>query len=194
MLSKKRLELNIAIFASHNGSVLESLLDAGFNVKLIITNNSDAPVIQKAHRNGIACEVVNERLYPNKVTQTILNKLEAYDIDLIILAGYMKMLPKELVKRYRNRIVNSHPSLLPKFGGAGMYGRRVHEAVVAAGERESGVSVHYVEEEYDSGEIILQKSLEVDPLWDAALLEAAVKEIEPAAVIEALRKIENDRS
>ncbi len=186
--------MNIAIFASHNGSILEPLLQAGFDVKLVITNNTDAPVIKKALQKGITCEVVNERLYLTGVTRTILEKLQEHNIDLIVLAGYMKMLPEELVKRYRNRIVNSHPSLLPKFGGAGMYGRRVHEAVVAAGERESGVSVHYVEEEYDSGEIILQKSLEVDPLWDAALLEAAVKEIEPAAVIEALRKIEDDRS
>ena len=186
--------LKIALFASHNGSVLEPLLHAGFDVGLIITNNSNAPVIQKAQAHGIAYEVVNERLYPNEVTQTILKKLEEHGIDLIVLAGYMKMLPDVLVDRYKKRIVNSHPSLLPKFGGAGMYGRYVHEAVIEAGESVSGVSVHYVEKEYDSGEVILQKSLDVDPSWDAAQLEAAVKKIEPGAVVEALERIADDRS
>ena len=185
--------MNIALFASYNGSVLEPLLDAGFDVGLIITNNSNAPVIQKAQANGIPCEVVNERLYGGEVTKTILQKLGEYDIDLILLAGYMKMLPEELVDRYKKRIVNSHPSLLPKFGGAGMYGRYVHEAVIEAGEKVSGVSVHYVEPEYDSGEIILQKSIEVDPSWGASQLEAAVKKIEPKAVIEALQRIKDDR-
>ena len=186
--------MNIALFASYNGSVLEPLLDAGFDVGLIITNNSNAPVIQKAYTHGIPCEVINERLYPGSVTQTILKKLGEHEIDLIVLAGYMKMLDDALIERYKKRIVNSHPSLLPKFGGAGMYGRYVHEAVVQAGERSSGVSVHYVEKEYDSGEIILQKSIEVDPSWDASQLEAVVKKIEPKAVIEALQWIKDDRS
>ena len=186
--------LKIALFASHNGSVLEPILQAGFDVQLVITNNSNAPVIQKAARYDIACEVVNEKLYPEGATEAILKKLDEKEIDLIVLAGYMKMLSGKLVKRYQKRIINSHPSLLPKYGGEGMYGRYVHEAVIAASERESGVSVHFVEEEYDSGEIILQKRVKVDPSWDAATLEAAVKKIEPDALIEALRKIENDRS
>ncbi len=181
--------MNIALFASHNGSVLEPLLRAGFNIKLIITNNSNASVIQRAQANGIVCEVVNERLYPHRVTGTILEKLEEHDIDLVILAGYMKKISKELIRRYPRRIVNTHPSLLPKFGGTGMYGRKVHEAVLAAGERESGVSAHFVDEEYDSGEIILQRRLRVDPSWDAEKLEAAVKQIEPAVLIEALQRI-----
>jgi len=99
-----------------------------------------------------------------------------------------------LIACYKRRIINTHPSLLPKFGGSGMYGRYVHEAVIAAGERQSGVSVHFVEEEYDSGEIILQKSLSVDPSWDAQALEAAVKQIEPDALIEALQRLDDDRS
>ncbi len=185
--------MNIALFASHNGSVLEPLLQAGFDVGLIITNNSNAPVIQKAQANGIPCEVVNERLYGGEVTKRTLQKLQEHDIDLIVLAGYMKMLDGALIERYEKRIINSHPSLLPKFGGAGMYGRYVHEAVVQAGERSSGVSVHYVEREYDSGEIILQKSIEVDPSWNASQLETAVKKIEPEAVIEALQRITRDR-
>ena len=186
--------MNIALFASHNGSVLEPLLDAGFDVELIITNNSNAPVIKKAHTHGIACVIINERLYPGGVTETILQKLQEHKIDLIVLAGYMKMLDDALVERYKRRIINTHPSLLPKFGGSGMYGRYVHEAVIAAGERQSGVSVHFVEEEYDSGEIILQKSLSVDPSWDAQALEAAVKQIEPDALIEALQRLDDDRS
>ncbi len=182
------------MFASYNGSVLEPILQAGFDVELVITNNSNAPVIQKAAKHDIACEVINEKIYPERVTKVVLKKLDEKGIDLIVLAGYMKMLPSELVKRYQKRIINSHPSLLPKYGGEGMYGKFVHEAVIAAGERESGVSVHFVEEEYDSGEIILQKRLKVDPSWDAGALEAAVKQIEPEAVIEALEKIRDDRS
>ena len=186
--------MNIALFASHNGSVLEPILRAGFDVRFIMTNNTNAPVIQKAAEHGIACEVINERLYPGKVTQKILEKLEEHEIDLIVLAGYMKMLPSELIQRYNRRIINTHPSLLPKFGGAGMYGRYVHEAVIEAKEKQSGVTVHYVDEEYDSGEIILQKSLTVDPQWDAKQLEAAVKQIEPDALIEALQRLSDDRS
>ena len=186
--------MKIALFASHNGSVLEPLLEAGFDIRFIMTNNTNAPVIQKAAANKIACAVVNERLYPGRVTQKIMEKLEEYEIDLIVLAGYMKMLPSELITRYKKRIVNTHPSLLPKFGGAGMYGRNVHEAVIEAKEKQSGVSVHFVEEEYDSGEIILQKSIDVDPSWDTQALEAAVKQIEPEALIEALQRVDDDRS
>ena len=186
--------MNIALFASHNGSVLEPLLQAGFDILFIMTNNTNAPVIQKASANAIDCEVINERLYPGRVTQRILERLEEHEIDLIVLAGYMKMLPSELIERYKRRIINTHPSLLPKFGGEGMYGRYVHEAVIAAGEKRSGITVHFVEEEYDSGEIILQKSIAINPSWDAQALETAVKQIEPDVLIEALQRLDDDRS
>ncbi len=177
--------MRIALFASYNASVLESILSKGHEVVLIITNNANANVIERAKRLGIVCEVVNDTLYEDP-TLKMLELLEKSHCELVVLAGYMKLLDERIVQAYQRRIINSHPSLLPKFGGKGMYGRRVHEAVIAAKERYSGVSVHYVSSEYDKGELILQKKLQVDPNWDAKRLESAVKQLEKEAVTEAL--------
>lgn len=185
--------MKIALLASGNGSVLESLLEAGYSVELIVTNNTNAPVREKAQKLEIACEVVNEKRYPNGVDAKLLELLEVYGIDWIVLAGYMKRLSPLVISKYRRRIVNSHPSLLPKYGGKGMYGRRVHEAVIASGEDVSGVSVHFVDEEYDSGEIILQKVVPIKPHWDAASLEEEVKKVEKSALVEALGYCLSDR-
>ncbi len=178
--------MKIVVFASYNASVLENIIANGFEVVLIITNNTDAPVREKAKRLGILCEVVNEKRYDD-VTKRILALLKKHGCELIVLAGYMKFVDPKIIQEYERRIINSHPSLLPKFGGVGMYGRRVHEAVIEAKERESGVSVHHVTKEYDSGEIIVQKKLIVDPAWDVETLEKAIKELEKEAVVEALK-------
>ncbi len=181
--------MRFALFASYNGSILESLLENGFDVALIITNNPDAFVLQKAKRLGIPHHIVNEKLYGKDYHDKILSLLESYAIGCILLAGYMKKIDAKVLRRFPKRIVNSHPSLLPKYGGKGMYGRRVHEAVIASKEAKSGVTVHFVEEEYDSGEIILQKELFIDPAWSVEQLETKVKKLEKEAVIEALATI-----
>ena len=181
--------MKLALFASYNGSILESVLQNGFTVALIVTNNTDAFVIEKANRYAIPCYVVNEKLYGKDYHDKILSLLESHDIDTVLLAGYMKKIDPTVLRRFPKRIINSHPSLLPKFGGKGMYGRKVHEAVIAAKETKSGVTVHFVEEEYDTGEIILQKELPIDPAWDARKLETEVKKLEKEAVIEALKTI-----
>ncbi len=180
--------MNIAIFASYNASVLEEILQNGFNVKLIITNNSNANVLNKAKKYGIKSVLINKKLYQNE-TKKILEVLKEHKIDLIVLAGYMKKIDKEIVKKYKNKIINSHPSLLPKYGGEGMYGINVHKEVIRNKEKISGATIHYVDIEYDSGEIILQEKLNVNPNWDEFELEAHIKELEKKAIVKALKSL-----
>ncbi len=112
-----------------------------------------------------------------------------FKIDYIFLSGYMKKIEKNLLKEFPNKIINSHPALLPKFGGSGMYGRFVHEAVIKAKEKESGCTIHYVNENYDEGEYILQKSISLLQDEKVETLEEKIKELEKAAVVEAFLKL-----
>ena len=104
--------------------------------------------------------------------------MERYRIDLLILAGYLKKIPDKLVDSYPKRIVNIHPSLLPAYGGKGMYGSRVHRAVLEAGEKQSGITIHYVNEQYDEGEVIFQETLSIDPEWKIEELQGAIHALE----------------
>lgn len=183
---------NIAIFASYNASALDSIQKAvdernlDLNVALIITNNSNANVLNKGVKYNIPHFVVNDKLHEN-VDETIIKLLDEHSCEYIFLAGYMKKISSILTNRYK--IINSHPALLPNYGGKGMYGRYVHEAVVANGEKISGVTIHHVNENYDEGGIILQKSLELNENENAESLESRIKELEQTAIIEALQKI-----
>ena len=175
---------NIAIFASHNGSLLETIYNKFKDkVSLVITNNSNAPVLKKANFYNIPNFVVNSKLYtnPDKQIEKLLNK---YKCKNIFLAGYMKKLSANLTNNYN--IINSHPALLPKFGGKGMYGKFVHKAVIEAKESQSGVTFHYVNENYDEGDIILQKSIKIYEGETAQELEERIKQLEKETVIEAL--------
>ena len=180
----------IALFASHNGSVFESIYkytqNSNHSIELIITNNSDANVLSKAKQYNINAHVVNNKTDENP-TQKILDLLKQHNCNLIILAGYMKMIPKELTDNYT--IINSHPALLPSYGGKGMYGRNVHEAVIANKEKISGVTIHFVNEVYDDGEIILQKSLELSENETVESLEQKIKELEQSVMIEAINLV-----
>lgn len=161
------------------------------NISVIITNNSNANVIQKAKNYNIPCVVVNSKTYPNSnLDNTIKEILQDYKTDYVLLAGYMKKIGLDMIRAYSNRIINSHPALLPKYGGEGMYGRFVHEKVIANKEAISGVSIHYVDENYDEGEIILQKSINIDPSWDVDILEQKIKQLEQIAIIEVLVNLE----
>ena len=181
---------NIALFASYNGSILETLCEASLNgelpinIALILTNNQNANVLKKAKERNIPHFVINDTLYEDK--DKIIDKLlEEHQCEYIILAGYMKKISPFLTNKYF--IINSHPSLLPKYGGKGMYGRKVHESVVANKEKESGVSVHRVNEHYDEGAILLQKKLLLNESETAESLEKRVKELEKTAMLEALK-------
>ena len=145
----------IAVLASGSGSNLQALLDyldalgtaAPAQVVFVGSNRGDAPALQRATSRGIATAVLTD---PTDGA-ALLALLEQQRTDLLVLAGYVKLVPAAVTRRFRGATVNVHPALLPKFGGAGMYGRRVHEAVIAAGEHESGATVHFVDDEYDRG-------------------------------------------
>ena len=150
----------IALFASGSGS------NADVETALILSNNPNAGVIDRARRGFGQTVRVPVVLFDRPTfyeTNQITQLLQKQGIDLIVLAGFMWLMPGELVRAFANRIVNIHPALLPKFGGKGMYGHHVHEAVVTAGETESGVTIHYVNEHYDEGQIIFQARCPVLP-------------------------------
>lgn len=193
--------MNLAIFASYNGSILEPILEniqnntLNIKISIIITNNSNAFVIQKAKKQNIPYKIINQTLFPNQdLNMIILDELKNAKIDYILLAGYMKKIDEPLIKAYPNKIINTHPSLLPKYGGVGMYGRSVHEAVLQNSEKESGVTAHYVDSNYDEGVIIAQKSLKIDSLWDIEKLEKSIKNLEQIMIIDVLRDISKDES
>lgn len=156
----------IAIFASGNGTNAEHIVkyfmnNPGVNVGLILTNNPKAGVLIRAEKLGVETVVFNRDTFYN--TNDIVDILEINNIDLIVLAGFLWLVPQNILKNYRNRILNIHPALLPKYGGKGMYGHHVHEAVIGAGEKKSGITIHYVNEKYDDGQIVFQKKLDVLP-------------------------------
>lgn len=157
---------NIAIFASGNGTNAENIIkyfsgNKDIKVKIVMANKADAFVLERAHRLGIPTLYINREQWADATH--ILTLLHEQQIDFIVLAGFLARIPDALLHSYPNRIVNIHPSLLPKFGGKGMYGNKVHEAVVAAGETESGITIHYLNEHYDEGQIIAQYRCPVMP-------------------------------
>lgn len=157
---------NIAIFASGNGTNAENIIkyfsgNKDIKVKIVMANKADAFVLERAHRLGIPTLYINREQWADATH--ILTLLHEQQIDFIVLAGFLAHIPDALLHAYPNRIVNIHPSLLPKFGGKGMYGNKVHEAVVTAGETESGITIHYLNEHYDEGQIIAQYRCPVMP-------------------------------
>ncbi|HIO41177.1 MAG TPA: phosphoribosylglycinamide formyltransferase [Candidatus Marinimicrobia bacterium] len=160
---------NIAVFVSGGGSNFKAIhhqiqkREIPGEIVLVISNNPNCGAIEYANENSISHVIINETRYPNPHTRDefLIETCLKAEIDLICLAGYMKMLPPAFVKQYENKILNIHPGLLPEFGGKGFFGMRVHEAVINSGKRESGATVHFVDEIYDHGPIILQKKVEV---------------------------------
>jgi phosphoribosylglycinamide formyltransferase-1 len=161
-MRKKR----IAIFASGSGTNAEKIMshfrDHDFGeVSIVLSNKPDALVLERAARFNIRSLVFSrDEFYGTSKIKDLLSEL---GIDLIVLAGFLWLIPEDLIRIYPERIVNIHPALLPKYGGKGMYGRHVHEAVIASGDKESGISIHYVNEVYDEGRIIFQEKCEVKP-------------------------------
>lgn len=186
------MKLRTAVFASGGGSNFQALLDhqgpsCAWEIVLLVTDRGDASAIERARRAGVPVTVAPPGgRDPEAVAAELLGTLDEHEVDLILLAGYLKLVPREVVERYRGRILNIHPALLPKFGGQGMYGMRVHRAVLEAGERESGASVHLVDEEYDRGAVIAQRRVPVHaddtPETLAARVLAVEHELYPAAV------------
>ena len=162
-------DTNVAVFASGGGSNFQALIDKKeegklhVNFAVLVGNNSKAKAFERARNHNIPTLHIAPSHFEdeNEYTEKLLSELDSRNTDLIVLAGYMKMIPKALVQKYHNRIINIHPALLPSFGGVGMYGKRVHQAVLDYGAKVSGITVHLVDEEYDRGPIILQATAEV---------------------------------
>ena len=162
------MTLRAAVFASGRGSNFRVLAahakkSALWEVALLLTDHPDAPVLELARELGIEAVILSRSRDPEEGAAAILGALEPRGIDFVLLAGYLRLIPARVVDRYRGRMLNLHPALLPSFGGKGMYGMRVHEAVLAAGVALTGVTVHFVNEEYDRGAILAQWPVPVIP-------------------------------
>lgn len=151
--------INIAVFVSGNGTNCENIIkyfqdDNDINISLVISNRQDAYALKRAAKYGVTCKVLSKSEINDE--HIILPILQKFSIDFIVLAGFMLIVPEFIINKYYNKVINIHPSLLPKFGGKGMYGHHVHEAVKAAGETETGITIHFVNNICDGGEIIAQ--------------------------------------
>ncbi len=181
---------NIVVFASGNGTTLQSIIDAiknknlEANLSLVVSNNPNAFALERAKEANISTYLIKEK-NPDKIDEELENELSKYEIDLIVLAGYLKLIGKRLLSKYT--IINTHPALLPKYGGKGMYGMNVHRAVIAAKEEYSGVTLHYVNSEYDRGPTIMQTSVKVMPNDTPEDLALRVQTAEKIQLIEALK-------
>jgi phosphoribosylglycinamide formyltransferase-1 len=157
---------NIALFVSGTGSNARKIIEYfqnnnQVNCPLLISSKSTAPALQMATEYGLETIVLNRSDFYE--SEHLLSVLEKYDIHLLVLAGFLWLIPPYLITAYPGAIINIHPALLPKYGGKGMYGSHVHQAVKAAGETESGITIHYVNEQYDEGDIIFQASCPLQP-------------------------------
>jgi formyltetrahydrofolate-dependent phosphoribosylglycinamide formyltransferase len=182
------------VLASGDGTNLQALLDtlgpdAPAHVVRVVTNRADAGALERARQAGVPTTVLRDPADAAELLAALA------DADLVVLAGYLKLVPPAAVARYRHRLINIHPALLPDFGGPGMYGRRVHEAVLASGATVSGATVHYVDEQYDRGPIIAQRRVPVRPDDTPDTLAARVLDAEhellPEVVIDLARKIQH---
>lgn len=187
--------MRIAILASGSGTNAQQLM-AHFSasptaeIALVACDKPGAGVVQRTWDHGVPCYLFGA---PELADGTVQHELEAAGIHVLVLAGFLRLLPPQLVQAWPDRILNIHPALLPKFGGKGMYGERVHAAVLAAGERESGITIHLVNERYDEGRVLFQAKCPVLPNDDAATLAARIHALEhthyPVAVEDFVRSL-----
>jgi phosphoribosylglycinamide formyltransferase 1 len=189
--------MNLAFFASHRGSNMQAVLQACKDGRLsarpcvVISNNGQAEALQRAKQEGLPAYYLSIKTHPEpeRLDEAILQTLQVYQPDLVILAGYLRKLGAKTLAHYQGRIINIHPALLPKYGGQGMYGIHVHEAVLAAGEQETGVTIHLVDEEYDHGEIIAQCRVPVGEQDTVEALAQRVLACEHAFLVSTLQQI-----
>lgn len=171
----------IAIFASGSGTNAQNIIesfaeDKNIEICRIYSNNKNAFVLKRAENFNISTTTFNRNDF--FTTDIVLNQLQDDGTDLIVLAGFLWLIPKNILKHYPNRIINIHPALLPNYGGKGMYGSFVHEAVIKAKEKESGISIHFVNEKYDEGEIIFQAKCTIDVNDNADSLAGKIHTLE----------------
>ncbi len=172
---------NIVVFASGSGTNAERIgkyfeNDPDIDVKCILTNNPKAGVIKRAENLGIDCKIFNRNDFYE--TYNVMDILSDYNPDLIVLAGFLWLVPEKLINEYPHRIINIHPALLPDYGGKGMYGMKVHEAVINAREPKSGITIHWVNKFYDKGQIIFQESFDIAEKESPESLASKIHELE----------------
>ncbi len=189
-------KINIAIFASGNGTNAEAIIkhfrDSDIaKVALVLSNNRNAYVLERAQKHDIPSVTFTRKEFYDSMV--IDEQLRRYNIEFIVLAGFMWLIPARLVDAYENRMVNIHPALLPKYGGKGMYGMHVHEAVIKNKEKESGITIHWVNKVYDDGQIIFQGKCRVVPEDTAEDVATKVHQLEyahyPVVIEEQIRKL-----
>lgn len=174
---------NIAIFASGEGTNAQRIIDYfkrsdKIKIALVVSNKSDANVLNRAKNEQVPSLLINRNLFYE--SDEVIKKLKTIKIDLIVLAGFLWMIPENLIKAFPDKIINIHPALLPKHGGKGMYGRHVHEAVIKAKDKQSGISIHFVNEHYDEGKIISQHTCTVSENETVITLAKKIHELEYA--------------
>ena len=192
--------MNICILASGTGSNFEAIINAknkgviNSNISLLISNNSNCGAANIARENNIKFVHISrkkfENLSDNEYANIFITELEKEEIDLIVLAGYMKKIEDEVIMKYHNRIINIHPALLPSFGGKGMFGINVHKAVIDRGVQVSGLTIHFVNEEYDNGKIIFQKFVRISKKDNEYSLQKKILKFEHKYYSEIISKIE----
>lgn len=162
--------LKIAVLVSGGGTNLQAIIDAvgagtitNTEISLVVSNNKNAFALERAKNAGIPAKCISPKDFDNRelFNEALLAELEQAQVDLIVLAGFLVVIPEQMIQKYRNRIINVHPSLIPSFCGTGYYGLKVHEAALARGVKVSGATVHFVDEGTDTGPIILQKAVEI---------------------------------
>jgi phosphoribosylglycinamide formyltransferase-1 len=188
-------KLKLGFLASRNGSSARAVvaaIEAGTlngEARLMVANNKSAGALEFAAEHGIPTVCIPTQADPEAADRRLAEALEAAGVELVVLSGYLRQLGPHTLARYRGRVLNIHPGPLPDFGGHGMYGRRVHEAVIAAGAKESCATIHVVDEEYDHGPEVARCAVPVEPGDTAEALEARVTAREPAFFVETLRRI-----
>ncbi|MDD6796753.1 MAG: phosphoribosylglycinamide formyltransferase [Clostridia bacterium] len=180
-----RISVKIAVFVSGGGTNLQAIIDAikagtitNTEISVVISNNANAYALTRARDNGIEAVCISPKDYENRevFNEEFLKKVNSYNVDLIVLAGFLVKIPEAMVHQYSNRIINIHPSLIPSFCGVGFYGLKVHEAALEKGVKVTGATVHFVDEGMDTGRIILQKAVEVEDGDTPEVLQRRVME------------------
>lgn len=195
------MSLNIAVMISGSGSNLQSIIDAieknslKSEIKIVISNTKNAYGLVRAEKHGIKSRYLSKKNYnsPMEYEEELLEILNNKKIDLIVLAGYLGIVPGEIIKHYKNKIINIHPSLIPSFCGKGFYGLTVHEKVLEYGVKVTGATTHFVDEGVDTGPIIMQEPFKIEDEITAEELQKEVLKIEHKILVETLGLIENKK-
>ena len=191
-LEQRIIMTNVAIFVSGSGTNCENIIryfkdSAQVKIRLVVSNKADAYALVRAQNQGVPTAVITKQDFNDREKMTSL--LKEYDIQFIVLAGFLLIVPNFLIEAYDRRMINIHPALLPKYGGKGMYGHHVHESVKAAGEKETGITVHYVDEHFDHGKIIAQYRTAISPEDRVANIEAKIHQLEQAYLPKAVESV-----